>query len=470
MQKEHYMDNAKREAFERAKQERKQQKEKESSRGQGGGYSPDYEEIHWTSLHGTDSSSDKVVRFIGSFPTSSQDLRVSTDSKFLPFSQIVGDDDKKFFCKWPTREQTFGPDSKPWILYRIYDLVMEVEWINHPDRNNERIYKNESAHSSIFQRVAKNSSDNKYETGWKPKDLLIANVIDRHDMEWHRDHKHSKLLSKSSTERNDGGFWYDFGVPKYLYDVVFDSVVENGGYWDEYDIAIRRSKDRPWYFAFHGEKDDWRIKDDKSKSFIRKGSLTEEELSWELYDIDKITKVTSFQKIKKKLGVFIQQVDKAFGKKFFDELEELVRLEKEEYEENEVNSSSSTPIENNPIKEEEVPEPPVVEEKPQESSRRSRGSSDQSSGIQWNELANGSFNGYVYKGVSKMTQEEKDLVESINEDGTFKYKKDNLELFPTESTIATSESQVSREKGTILGGFLTPDPEYHICPLSGEIF
>ena len=56
--------------------------------------------------------------------------------------------------------------------------------------------------------------------------------------------------------------------------------------------------------------------------------LTEEELSWERTDLDKIYPTTSYQKIYNRLKLFIQQVDAAFKTNFTDELEKLVEDEK----------------------------------------------------------------------------------------------------------------------------------------------
>jgi len=60
--------------------------------------------------------------------------------------------------------------------------------------------------------------------------------------------------------------------------------------------------------------------------------MTDEEKSWAKVDIDKITQVTSYRKIKNRLGAFIKSVDGALGTSFTEKLEKLVEQEKAEWD------------------------------------------------------------------------------------------------------------------------------------------
>ncbi len=445
------------ELFQKALQDHKAKKERDSSKGS---FDSDYPELEWTALNGVDSSIDKIVRFVGNFPTIRES---STDAKLIEFSKIKSDNDKTFYCIWPSAE-----DNPNWILRRVHDLVMSYTW-NKEEAKKE--FLNAAKCPELFKRVSKNSSENKFASGWKPKPVLISNIIDRHDMAWHKEQGKTKLLSKGSWEiQGSDSMGFEFGVPGYLYNTIFDNIVEYSGWWDLYDIAIRRSKENPWYFAFHGE-DDLKKISDASKDSIIVGELTEEERSWERTDIDKITNVTRYQKIKKNLGVLFQEVDLKFGKKFFEELCDLAEKEKAEYE-----KSKSKPVtegvkdnkkdnEKDEKEEDEVPIPPEDDEDTIEDSRplpkanRRTTKKQDASEIDWEGLADGSYNGTQYLGVNKLSDKEKSMIKSINEDGSFVYVVDGKTLETEDDGLLSEESS----------GFLTPE-EFSLCPLTGLLF
>lgn len=430
------------ELFEKAKEKRKEKKEKEESNFGGS----QFEDVVYTALS---VNNDKVVRVIGNPMVARQN---PTDPKLSIISMILGDNDKKFRCIWPDRS-----DDPNWILWKIYDKVLSYDW----DRtNNVKKFHNVDSHPELFRRVAKNNSENQYEQGWKPSKVVQMNVIDRHDMEWHREEKHLKVLSKKASENGDR-IWFEPGVPEYLYTKIWDDIVEYNGDWQNYDVVLRKLKESPWYSAFHSV-DDLKKISDNVKEFIVEGDITEEELSWEGYDFDTLFPVTSYSKIKNRLGKFIKKVDLDFDTKYYEELESLVEVEEKEREKNpkttksvtktkEVKSEEKEDDVDLDLEPEEAPEP-EVKEKPKTRTRTKKATSD----IPWDDLYSGEYNGTEYLGVKSLTDEEKSMIEEVNEDGSFKYVK----------TWKGNPVSLLKNPDT---DFICPE-EFHVDPISGEVF
>ena len=424
------------EMFAKAKQARAEEKNQSNNRNGGG----NYEDITYTSL---EVDLGKVVRLLGA-PIGGTRLS-PFDPKVVNISTVKGDNGTKFRCIWPLKEEQ--PD---WILWRIYDLVMAYKW---DSVNNRRNYLHSETHNKLFKRVSKNDSDNALETGFYPSKTVLWNVLDRHDMEWHRENKHTKILSKKSSMSKDGTVWYDSGVPLYLYDIVFDELVEYYSDWELYDVILFKTKNKPYYKALHGTFAEPAKVPANLRSLVVDGALTEEEKSWERYNLDKSFPITSYAKLKNRLALFIKQVDAEFGTSFYDELEELVKKEVAERKDNEESAPEKdtqpetveTPVEKvesrtparkpEPVKP-EPPKPTVAE-------------------IDWNALADGTYNGAKYLGVPEMTAEEKAMVESVNEDGSFVYKEVN-----------GKRPKVLLNTGS---NFKSPD-SFHVDPLSGDLF
>lgn len=299
--------------FKRSIEEREIEKEKEKNRGDFTGF----DEVDYVAL---EEDKYRVVRFLGNPIHQRQGDKYSP--KVVHRSEIVDDKGKKMKVNWPSREENDG-----WILYKVMDKVLSYKW-NKDLQKREYFY--DEKHPEVFQRVLKNNGTHQYSQGWKPKHLVVANVIDRGMAEWHKEHKKTLILSRSANTSGDVTY-YDFGIPESTYNMFFDSVVSYAGDWENYDVVIGRLKEDPWYVIYHGPDD--RKKYDRllpkimgSVEFVDR-PLTEEELAYERVDIDKITQITKYKKIKDRLGIFIQQVDSLFNTKFYDELLKLVATE-----------------------------------------------------------------------------------------------------------------------------------------------
>lgn len=433
--------------FEKAKKKREEEKAKKSS----GAYSGEYESIHYVALS---TDAERVVRLLG-LP---KDCREQpTDAKLSYIGMLKADDGKKTRIIFPDHQT-----HKNWILWRIIDLVLDGKMVGSGD-SRHREYTYEKVHPECFKRVRYNDNEtNPYESGFYPTAFVNINCIDRSDMEWHKENKHTKLLSKRASRIGDSdNFYFDTGIPVGCYNMIFDECVEPFGDWEEYDVVIKKLNDNPWYKVLSGTADFNRISD-VSKQLVVDGPLTDEERSWERYDLDQLYGVTSYSKIKAKLGDFIKKVDVDFKKNFYAELEELVEKEKAQWKAEGKDDFGRTPSEGKAMstddwKEEEkedipaeelVPTPTSEEEKPaQRPAVRTR----VPAGLDWNALYDGSYNGTKYLGVLEMNDEEKASVLGVADDGQFIYKKE----------CRLMEDQVTK--------FKSPD-FFHVDPLTGEIF
>lgn len=446
--------------FAAAKKQREQEREKERRRGGGGG-SGQYENIHYTAL---DPAMDKIVRIMGNpYPVRENPW----DTKRFLMSMIASDDGGKFRVIWPDEDEWPG-----WPLWEIYNLVLKSKWVQGDNNKRKREYVHEKTHPTAFQIVAYNNNmDNPYESGWKPQEMVAMNVIDRHDMGWHRENKHTKILSKKASQTNDGNFYFEPGIPLYTYKQIWDSVVEYWDDWHDYDIAIRKKKEQPWYEAFHAEHDLMKLSN-SSKPFITEGSLTEEEQAWERYDLDRLYRVTSMIKIENRAIKNIKKIDAEFDTNYAEMIQDMASEERKKLEEEQKNSEQSTS--NQPpqaqgtgktkaieaeVEEEESEEEEVVETRaPSRPSREPEEVEERepSNTIPWEKLADGSYNGTVYEGVPEMTKEEKAMVVSVKEDGTFEYVKE----------FEGQKVKLYRNKQS---GFASPG-QFHVDPLNGDIF
>jgi hypothetical protein len=457
---------------------RKQQMAEEASRQNGGGFGG-YPDIPWTALY---QDKQQAFRFIG-LPYLVREK--GTDSKRIFVAMILGDDDKKFRC--------IGPDldaGKDWILYRVMNKVLNRSWNKDkpsPSGKGGWDYINALTHPELYNRCAKNNnSENTYEKGWKFSAVVLVNVIDRANYDWHLANKKYRLLSKKASNYQDKVF-FDTGVPDMLYKLIEDDIVACDGNvcWEDYDIVIKKVAESPWYKVYHGV-DDAKKLDANVKALVQDRGLTPEEASWEMNDIDKLFPITSYKRIKDKLGLFFQRVDKAFNTHYYDELcryveeEEAERADKEmklppeedappEEFIQEANAESAarlaeataaTPPEETahaPASVSSTPAAPPVRSAVGSSARKSHPMTPEL----WDALASGtspycrkddSGKPMAYLGVPGMSDDDKAWARGVFDDGSFDWLPEAGELF---------EGAESR--------FLTPD-KVKIDPLDGKKF
>ncbi len=390
-----------------------------------------YEDIAYTALN---IDEPKVIRIIG-LPVSIRNNNFSP--KLIQLSMIRGDNDKLFRCIWPMKS-----DRPDWIMWKILNLVLDYTW---DSSKNAKIFKYADTHSSIFDRVHKNGKpQNVYEKGWFPPSLVIMNIIDRSMQKWHEENKHTILLSKrSSTYQNAAGetivsYLQGQGIPIMLYNLIMDDIVEHYGDWENYDIAITKLNSSPFYKVDNLLKH----KEEFPENIIKlgySGFLTPEEEMYEKYDLDKLFKITSYQKIYKKLKLTIQQIDSSFNTNFLKELENLVGKEKEEYEEREGEEN----IETESTKEEENIKKESGERKVAVTRRVASGDKEKIWEKKVKELK--------FLGIDSLNDEEKAIIIDIGEEDQLQYN--------------TEETQYHCGHCN----YLSPST-FHNCPKCGSVF
>lgn len=452
----HSMTN--RERFERATELHKKHKaERDKPRNQFGVQS--LETIPGLALR---EGQDMIARIIGAPFIHPEEngktvcIRDSHDPKPISVSRILGDDDKSFHCYFPDPRLK---ESRDWLLNRVMWYVLKRDRI--PDASGRRPFLYEKSHPEIFNRVYKNNKSPKdrfytMEKGWKSSQLVLMNVIDRQDPEFHKKEKVTKLLCKSDFTVNIEGedkLLYNYGVPEAsLFEkMLLEKLVASYGPWDEYDIAFRKLSELPFYEAFHGEAHKVEITE-SSRQYIVSGPLTEEEKAYVPKNLDTIFNVTTYSTLKYKLGVFIEEIDRAFNTHFFEELGELVN---EEQKKKEKSIGSSAAI----IKEKEIPvKEPVA-------ARRTAAPATQENTIPWEKLMNGTYEGRiyvgVYKGIKDLTEEEKSMIIGIDEDGALKYAETDFNGKPTK-IMGYRDPETDME-------FRSPSC-FHRCPYFGVVF
>lgn len=311
------------------KQAQKQLEEEKNNKG----FAPrEFDEIPFVGL---EDNKVKVFRLIGNPHHVREE---NFDPKLVLSSKIIDDKGKQFNCHWS--------NDRDWFLWEVMNKVLAYDWdkdFENPDGSKGRkVYKLAKTNPEMLKRVLHNSKDafitpdgKKIEDGgWYPKRSVYMNCISREDYDWHKENKSYKLLAKKvgESENSEGekSYFPEFGVPVTCYDFILKTIVEEDGDWEDFDIAIRKEESDPWY-SVYSAMDERKIAKQLSCA-MNTDVLTDEEKSWSKIDIDKITQVTSYRKIKNRLGAFIKKIDEALGTGFTQKLEKLVEQEKAEWD------------------------------------------------------------------------------------------------------------------------------------------
>jgi hypothetical protein len=262
-----------------------------------------------------------------------------------------------------------------------------------------------------------------------------------------------------------------------------DDIVAGDGNtnWEDYDIVIKKVTDKPWYKVYHGA-DHVKYLDEDVKSLIVLKGLTAEERAWEMNNFDTLFTVTRYGRIKSKLGLFFQKVDQVFKTRYYDELLALVEKEDAEIAEKQMkfppdDDESATTDEaesmdameasaslNDTPSGEVLPGISSSAQSPSPSPSQAPAKPPTRSAAPppvvvtpmtdeiWAGLANGTYNGKQYLGVSKMSPAEKAMVLGVKEDGSFQWSPDAGELMEGSTSHFISGANV------------------HIDPLDGTVF
>jgi len=337
-------------AFERyaAEQEAAARAAQSGGSGFSGG---NYEKVEWTGL---ESNKMKLIRAVGGPPDSKVD---NTTARTARITMIVGDDGKKFRCVLPERAD--DPDH---ILWRIIARVNAAEWVD-----KKKIFPVEQKHPEIFNIINHNgfTPDNKqfiFDRGWTGRQVLIMNVIDREQMDWHREHKHTMLLSRNIGVGQDGTRFPEEGVPSWGFSSLLANLFKYYKSWEKYDIGILRTglKESP-YRIINATKYFEEVPA-ALQGLVVSDPLSEEEASWERYDLSKLFKITYYTKIYNRLKLTIGRIDAALGTHYLKEMEAKVAEEKVEFDA--INAAAKAAEEAGAPATESAPEAPAAQPAP----------------------------------------------------------------------------------------------------------
>lgn len=315
-----------------------------------------HDDTKWT---GMETGIPKIVRVVGGPP----------ESKYTPGSCIkvtkarIKADDGKMIEVWKPSHLS----DSDYILNKIINRVTRPSWQKTPDGKSEKIFPVQQDFPEIFNTIEKNNlnqSDPQYrfDRGWKGTEVLIMNVIDRAQMDWHRKNKHTMLLAKSINEDSNGNEYVDKGVSAFAVQSRIGHLFKSYGSWEHYDIAFVKTgrKDNP-YNIINATQSPLEV-DKAYQSLISTDTeLTDEEKSWEQYDLSKKFAYTSATKLYNRLQHTIKKIDAALGTDFYDELRELAEKERKERADQMVSVNSYTSPVKEAVNETEFhqPDPPV---------------------------------------------------------------------------------------------------------------
>jgi hypothetical protein len=365
---------------------------------------------------GLETGEFKIVRIMSAPPMGS-----GSAAKVSPFdvhevirAEVKDDSGKWFPIIYPVMSDDLDHSH---ILHRFIAKVLEVEWSKTV--KGEKSFKHQTKYPDLVDKVEHGCWEIKdrqrqYSPGFKGKKMAIMNVIDRSDMEWHRTNKKTKLLSKAVTLGADGVTEYiTMGVPSYGFLKAFEDVLTTSGNWSKYDVGIKKTSDKQSpYLIKNATK--LKIKDMleelkglKDPSIIsEEDHLTAEELSWQLINIEKEFKSTSYFMLNRRLGKLFDEADRCLGTHFVDELKALIEVEQKEWElthpkteESEATEAAPSEVETTEVKE-------AVEEAPVRAVRRETITAQASAVLSANQTA-------VLKGWAKLTDQEKGWIKDV---------------------------------------------------------
>lgn len=362
-------------AFAEALKKRQEQKEEQEQSSNQNWSNFNYEEIETVGLV---AQKEIVGRILGN-PVETRKL--PTDPKLILQSQIVKQDKSGYVkINWKMIEKSgkYIPDPE-WILTEMFNKVNEGRWVKYSEGvlkdENGQVYPADYVDSkgkngkwikyhtntNVFKAIDGNAKDGeKYPKNFYPSKRVICNWVDRHDS-WCIENNHSKILTAKKTPfeitLEDGSkktiYFQDTGIPAGLYDKIFEHCSSIG----TMDIDLVITKIEKDYKVFDIT-DFPKYVSEASNKAGKQGKLSEEELAYELYDLDKLYGVSSYRKIKKNLGYLFKMCDLDLGTDFEKKLDNLCKIEEEEAKEKQVQDEPDyDETSNDSVKEETKTEP-----------------------------------------------------------------------------------------------------------------
>jgi hypothetical protein len=319
-------------AFAKRKKAEEEKKERQS-----GNFTAQYEDIKYCA---PEKDRQKAFRFLGLPP---EYREKPTDAKIIKFSRWVSDKGKKYSnIIWKITSE--GELDESWILTEFYQDVMSSTWVdfteeetNKDPKHRKGCYKYNNEGSPAFQRIFTNSTrGDLYPPNHYPSNLVLQNCLDRSD-NWNKEFKHSKLFVKrlDSWEDQKTGQMIEYArEPGYtisLLNMIYTLLADSPIFvWSDVDLIFKKTDDQAKYSVRSACSIEI---SEEMKKIASKEPLTDEEKSYELYDLEKLFPVTSYNKIKRNFLNLFKSWDAETGSNYTERLEALAETERKEREE-----------------------------------------------------------------------------------------------------------------------------------------
>ena len=431
-----------------AKAEEKQAQEERLSNAE---YTP----IFWSAF---EKAGTKVLRFRDPILIEKpSDLKITKDGGFLhdhysgriaQLAQLYNDAGKRNNFFVPTKA-----DDPTHIFWRLRDVVLKREWIKDPDSKEGKkkaLYVHEHNHPELVDRFLTNGknhgiSKNIYDKGWYAQPTLFANVYDPTMTKAHSERKSWAILSKhvnivkADVEGQSDKAYYDWGVPARNVASQLRDLVSHYGPLNSYDVLMVRpaTKDDSWKIR-NATRYIEEVPDSLKKLVNDNESFTDEQKTWDLNDIETLTKISDDAKWFKAFKVLFQQVDLAFKTNFHDEMEVKAKIAEEIKAKAKIDKSQNTVSVS--TEEKKVEESVSNNETSAPTPTRSRTRSHQIEEVkQANEVTWQKLHDLGYKVTEeKFTPEIQAMISHIDDNGIVKWK-DSSDLIPDDAECGFSE-------------------------------
>lgn len=294
-------------------------------------------------------NSPKAFRAVGHLPKPCGSTRNESDAMIICEAKMMTDKGFPFKLRFP--DPMVDPNH---LMNKVARKVLDFDWGDRPDGSHYKIMKYQESCPDIYNWVATGGFSGqaaKFNKGLETKPVVIMNVIARDD-DWCEKNKHTKILAKKMNtyvpKKGDKAgqeqISYDAGISSFSLNEGVQELTKVFGNWEKYDIICYKKASEAtngkavvkYVFENGSEmalKDYWGkmpVSEEFKKS-IKTGPITDEELSYERYDLEKFFGITPYSLIYKHFKGWLERVDTAFGTEFSSECAKLANKEKEEY-------------------------------------------------------------------------------------------------------------------------------------------
>jgi len=223
--------------------------------------------------------------------------------------------------------------NKNYILHKVIDAINRFDF----DDTKKKIprYEKESVYSIINKNgVTIDSPNYNFEKGWKGQEMVVMNCIPRNPEMYDvcKSHKHTMILSKNVETGVDATgapvVYAEKGISVYsFYNPLMSNIVKFYGDWNNYDLYITRTTNLNAPYAMFNASAQPAVVEASLKPYIVAGPLSEEESSWDRYDLANMFRFTTYEEIGQYLGAYILEVDKIVGTSFWPQMQKLIEEE-----------------------------------------------------------------------------------------------------------------------------------------------